>query len=42
MRKTKFGDMVIHQIKGRYYVYKLKNVNGQVKETYVNPLVDLV
>ncbi|MFP3260236.1 MAG: putative integrase [Sulfolobus sp.] len=24
--------------KGRYYVYKLETVNGEVKERYVGPL----
>nr|WP_231113809.1 putative integrase [Sulfurisphaera ohwakuensis] len=34
--------MIIRERKGRYYVYKLETVNGEVKETYVGPLVDVV
>jgi len=32
-------------IKGKeraYYVYKLENVNGDVRERYVGPLIDVV
>jgi len=28
--------------KGRYYVYRLENVNGEVKERYVGSLIDVV
>ncbi|AAK40627.1 Integrase, probable (fragment) [Saccharolobus solfataricus P2] len=38
----KYGDIIIRERKGRYYVYKLEYENGNVKETYVDPLVDVV
>lgn len=28
--------------KGRYYVYNLETINGEIKETYVCPLVNVV
>ena len=28
--------------KGRYYVYRLENVNGEVKERYVGSSIDVV
>ena len=28
--------------KGRYYVYTLERANGDVRETYVGPLIDVV
>jgi hypothetical protein len=34
--------IILYEFKGRYYTYKLENVNGEVKETYVGPLVDVV
>lgn len=40
--RYKYGDYILHPIKGRYYVYKLETVNGEIKETYVGPLVDVV
>ncbi|AAK41057.1 hypothetical protein SULI_09280 [Saccharolobus solfataricus] len=39
--RYKYGD-IIRERKGRYYVYKLETINGEVKETYVGPLVDVV
>jgi hypothetical protein len=41
-RRYKFGDIILRERKGRYYVYKLENVNGEVKERYVGPLADVV
>ena len=41
-RRYKFGDYILRERKGRYYVYKLENVNGEVKERYVGPLTDVV
>jgi ORF D-335-like protein. len=41
-RRYKFGDYILRERKGRYYVYKLENVNGEVKERYVGPLADVV
>ncbi|QKR01030.1 hypothetical protein GWK48_06055 [Metallosphaera tengchongensis] len=38
--RYKYGDYIIRQIKGKYYIYKLETINGEVKETYVAPLVD--
>lgn len=40
--RYKYGDYIIRQIKGRYYVYKLENVGGDVKERYVGPLDKIV
>ncbi len=39
--RYKYDDYIIRPIKGRYYVYKLETVNGEVKEHYVGPLVDI-
>ncbi|MFP3202218.1 MAG: putative integrase [Sulfolobus sp.] len=41
-RRYKFGDYILRERKGRYYVYKLENVNGETKERYVGPLIDVV
>gem|GEM_PF-26296 len=41
-RRYKFGDYILRERKGRYYVYKLENVNGEVKERYVGPLTNVV
>lgn len=38
----KYGDYIMREIKGRYYVYELETVNAEIKETYVGPLVDVV
>lgn len=42
MTKTKFGNIIIRERKGKYYVYILETVNGDVRETYVGPLIDVV
>ncbi|MBP1358087.1 MAG: putative integrase [Sulfolobus sp.] len=42
LRLTKFGDIVIHERKGRYYVYTLETIYDVVKETYVTPLDNFV
>ncbi|MCG2908540.1 MAG: putative integrase, partial [Sulfolobales archaeon] len=36
--RYKFGDYILRERKGRYYVYKLEGANGVVRETYVGPL----
>ena len=41
-RRYKFGDYILRERKGRYYVYKSENVNGETKERYVGPLADVV
>ena len=41
-RRYKFGDYILRERKGRYYVYKLETVNGEVKERYIGPLTDVV
>lgn len=41
-RRYKFGDYILRERKGRYYVYKLEGTNGDVRETYVGPLIDVV
>ena len=41
-RRYKFGDYILRERKGRYYVYKLEAINGEVKERYVGPLTDVV
>ena len=41
-RRYKFGDYILRERKGRYYVYKLETVNGETKERYVGPLIDVV
>ena len=41
-RRYKFGDYILRERKGRYYVYKLEAINGEVKERYVGPLADVV
>ncbi len=40
--RYKYGDYIIRQIKGRYYVYKIENVNSETKEHYVGSLIDVV
>ncbi|BFH73377.1 hypothetical protein SJAV_13210 [Sulfurisphaera javensis] len=40
--RYKYGDVIIRERKGRYYVYKLETLNGEVKERYVGPLDDVV
>ena len=40
--RYKFGDIILRERKGRYYVYKLEGANGDVRETYVGPLIDVV
>ncbi|QPG51248.1 putative integrase [Saccharolobus solfataricus] len=40
--RYKYGDIIIRERKGRYYVYKLEMINGKVRETYVGPLIDVV
>ncbi|ARM77163.1 hypothetical protein B6F84_10560 [Acidianus manzaensis] len=40
--RYKFGDYILRERKGRYYVYKLETINGETKETYVGPLIDVV
>ena len=41
-RRYKFGDVILRERKGRYYVYTLERANGDVRETYVGPLTDVV
>ena len=41
-RRYKFGDYVLRERKGRYYVYKLETINGEIKERYVGSLIDVV
>jgi len=41
-RRYKFGDIILRERKGRYYVYMLEGANGDVRETYVGPLTDVV
>ncbi|WP_409348567.1 putative integrase [Saccharolobus islandicus] len=33
---------MLRERKGRYYVYKLETINGEIKERYVGPLADVV
>ncbi|WP_338600855.1 putative integrase [Sulfolobus tengchongensis] len=40
--RYKYGDIIIRERKGRYYVYKLETINGKVKERYIGPLDDVV
>ncbi|WP_238025866.1 putative integrase, partial [Metallosphaera javensis (ex Hofmann et al. 2022)] len=40
--RYKYGDVIIRERKGRYYVYVLEIVNGEMKERYLAPLVDVV
>ena len=40
--RYKFGDYILRERKGRYYVYKLEGTNGDVRERYVGPLIDVV
>ncbi|WCM38546.1 hypothetical protein GO599_00730 [Sulfolobus islandicus] len=40
--RYKYGDYILRERKGRYYVYKLETINGEVKERYVGPLADVV
>ena len=41
-RRYKFGNYILRERKGRYYVYKLETINGEIKERYVGPLTDVV
>ena len=41
-RCYKFGDYILRERKGRYYVYESENVNGETKERYVDPITDVV
>ncbi|WP_369396027.1 putative integrase [Sulfuracidifex tepidarius] len=41
-RRYKFGDYILRERKGRYYVYKLENGGGDARETYVGPLTDVL
>ncbi len=40
--RYKYGDHILRERKGRYYVYKLEYENGKARETYVGPLIDVV
>ncbi len=40
--RYKYGDYILRERKGRYYVYKLEYENGKARETYVGPLTDVV
>ena len=40
-RRYKFGDYILRERKGRYYVYKLETINGEIKERYVGSLIDV-
>ncbi len=40
--RYKFGDYILRERKGRYYVYKLEYENGKARETYVGSLFDVV
>ena len=40
--RYKYGDIILRERKGRYYVYKLEYEGDKVKETYVGPLVDVI
>ena len=37
-----YGDVIIRERKGRYYVYLLERSNGETRERYVGPLTDVV
>ena len=41
-RRYKFGDYILRERKGRYYVYKLEYEDGNAREHYVGPLADVV
>ncbi len=41
-RRYKFGDYILRERKGRYYVYKLEYEDGNAKERYIGPLADVV
>ena len=43
-KKTRYmyGDVIIRERKGRYYVYLLERPNGVARERYVGPLIDVV
>ena len=41
-RRYKFGDYILRERKGQYYVYISENVNSEIKERYVGPLTDVV
>ena len=40
--RYKYGDVIIRERKGRYYVYILERSNGETRERYVGPLIDVV
>ncbi len=40
--RYKFGGYILTEKERAYYVYKLENVDGDVRETYVGPLTDVV
>ena len=41
-RRYKFGDYILRERKGRYYVYKIEYEDGNPRERYVGPLADVV
>ena len=41
-QRYKYGDVIIRERKGRYYVYLLERSNGVERERYVGPLTDVV
>ena len=40
--RYKYGDVIIRERKGRYYVYKSETINGETRERYVGPLDNVV
>ena len=40
--RYKYGDVIIRERKGRYYVYLLERSNGETRERYVGILIDVV
>ncbi|MBB5253136.1 putative integrase [Sulfurisphaera ohwakuensis] len=40
--RYKYGDIILRERKGQYYVYKLETINGEIKERYIGPLADVV
>jgi hypothetical protein len=40
-RRYKYGDVILRERRGRYYVYKLEYEGGKARERYVGPLVDV-
>ncbi len=40
--RYKYGDIILRERKGRYYVYKLEYEEGNAREHYVGPLADVV